>query len=125
MSDSLFWPSCDLRGDTFAVIPATVTSSNGGVSLLQLSIASRQSFCMVRVADVLRFLNSVGQVKFIAQNAAQLCDLVAAAAPDHADRQPFLTAMARRQAARKTLIDAGGPELSVTTSSAVTQLSSG
>ncbi len=86
MSDPFHWPNCQLHGDTFAIEPLTRKSSNNRVSLQQLAIASRQSFCIVRAADAWRFFHSLGQVRLVVPNAAQLCNLVTESAPDEVIR---------------------------------------
>jgi len=92
MSDPLYWPNCQLHGDTFAVMPLTRTSRSDGVSQLELVIASRQSFCVVHAEDAWRFFHSLGQVRLVVPNAARLCSLVTESAPQevrHGIRRNF------------------------------------
>ncbi|WP_254509510.1 hypothetical protein [Anatilimnocola floriformis] len=92
-NSSLFWPNCQLRGETIAVLPITSETAEHKLSLKLLAVASQQAFCFVDAANVFHFFHSLGSRRIVSTDAAQLCSLVTAATAgellQHAIRQNF------------------------------------
>jgi hypothetical protein len=86
-AQDLYWPASAIRGDTIAVIPIVRSLSETEARRPLMAAAGNESFCLVRAEDAWRFVDCIRQSRIVTRNAAQLCNLVASAAPAEALRQ--------------------------------------